>query len=121
MNRITLDYLFKQINQNEFEYDQKNKEYALDFDNKHNLKDIYNLIDVLESKNKSFKTIKDKIEIDRIIIFNQFVISFYCIDIYTIREFIFVLNKDNKHIKVFNNGFDSKNNFNDLLKYLNLK
>ena len=119
MNKITLKYLFSQINQSELEYDKKNGLYAMDAENNFNLRFIWDLEDILRKKNKKYQILKKIDDTHDAIIYNNFIINFYFIDDYTLRAFIYVINKNNKKIKIFNNNF-SNNNFLDLLKFLNL-
>ena len=120
MDNNTLNYLFSQINQSELEYDKNNGLYALDEENNLNLRFIWNLEDILKRNNKKYTILRNKDGTHNGIIYNNFIINFYFIDIYTLRAFIYVINKNNKKIKIFNNNFDNKNNFFDLLKFLNL-
>ena len=119
MNKITLKYLFSQINQCELEYDQKNGLYAMDAENNLNLRFIWDLEDILKRNNKKYQILKNIDDSHNAIIYNNFIINFYFIDDYTLRAFIYVINKNNKKIKIFNNNFGN-NNFLDLLKFLNL-
>lgn len=120
MDKNTLNYLFCQINQSELEYDKKNGLYAMDTENNLNLRFIWDLEDILKSNNKKYQILKNIDNTYNAIIYNNFIINFYFIDDYTLRSFIYVINKNNKKIKIFNNNFTNKNNFLDLLKFLNL-
>lgn len=120
MDRNTLNYLFSQINQSELVYDKNNGLYALDEENNLNLRFIWDLENILKRKNKKYRILKNKDGTHDTIIYNNYIINFYFIDIYTLRAFIYVINKNNKKIKIFNNNFDNKNNFYNLLKFLNL-
>lgn len=120
MDKNTLNYLFRQINQSELEYDKNNGLYALDEENNLNLRFIWDLEEILKRQNKEYTILKNKNETYNTLVYKNFIIKFYFIDIYTLRAFIYAINKTNKIIKVFNNNFDNKNNFFDLLKFLNL-
>ena len=121
MDNNTLNYLFSQINQSELEYDKNNGLYALDEENNLNLRFLRDLKEILERNNKKYQILKNKRNLlEYGIKYKNYIISFYFIDIYTLRAFIYVINTNNKKIKIFNNNFSNKNNFFDLLKFLNL-
>lgn len=120
MDKNTLNYLFTQIHQSELEYDKNNGLYAVDEPNNLNLRFIWDLEEILKRQNKEYTILKNKDGTHNTLVYKNVIIKFYFIDIYTTRAFIYVINIDNKKIKIFNNNFDIKNNFVDLLKFLNL-